>query len=214
MDKCLKKGLGLNERHFHPERPPECSPVKRNAEFAVPQETTDSDHAGPKTTGIGTEQYFRIRSTGVARIQKETALTVVSHLTCVGSTRDEIKSILDTNASSGIENILALCGDPPQGQGPFEPVEGGFRYAFELVEFIRKHYPRMGIGVAGFPEGHPEPPNRLQEIDHLKAKVDAGADYICPQLFLTTMNFMTFASAVNWPAFGCLSLPVLRRLPR
>ncbi|TKB27108.1 methylenetetrahydrofolate reductase [NAD(P)H] [Desulfopila sp. IMCC35006] len=128
----------------------------------------------------------------VLRIQKETDLTVVSHLTCVGSTRDEIRSILDTYASSGIENILALRGDPPQGQGPFEPVEGGFRYAFELVEFIRKHYPKMGIGVAGFPEGHPETPNRLQEIDHLKAKVDAGADYICTQLFFDNNEFYDF----------------------
>ncbi len=128
----------------------------------------------------------------VLRIQKDTDLTVVSHLTCVGSTRDEIKSVLDTYVASGIENILALRGDPPQGQGPFTPVEGGFRYAFELVEFIRKHFPQMGIGVAGFPEGHPETPNRLLEIDHLKAKVDAGADYICTQLFFDNNEFYDF----------------------
>ncbi len=128
----------------------------------------------------------------VLRIQKDTDLTVVSHLTCVGSTRDEIRSILDTYVASGIENILALRGDSPQGEGPFKPVEGGFRYAFELVEFIRKHYPQMGIGVAGFPEGHPETPNRLLEIDHLKAKVDAGADYICTQLFFDNNEFYDF----------------------
>lgn len=128
----------------------------------------------------------------VLRIQKDTDLTVVSHLTCVGSTRDEITSILDTYVASGIENILALRGDPPQGKGGFEPVEGGFRYAYELVEFIRRNYPRMGIGVAGFPEGHPETPNRLQEIDHLKAKVDAGADYICTQLFFDNNEFYDF----------------------
>ncbi|TKB05914.1 methylenetetrahydrofolate reductase [NAD(P)H] [Desulforhopalus sp. IMCC35007] len=128
----------------------------------------------------------------VVRIQEETDLPVVSHLTCVGSTRDEIKSILDTYSASGIDNILALRGDPPQGQGPFEPVDGGFRYAAELVEFIRKHQPQMGIGVAGFPEGHPETPNRLHEIDHLKAKVDAGADYICTQLFFDNNEFYDF----------------------
>ena len=128
----------------------------------------------------------------VVRIQEETDLPVVSHLTCMGSTRDEIKSILDTYSDSGIENILALRGDPPQGQGPFEPVEGGFRYAYELVEFIRKHHPQMGIGVAGFPEGHPETPNRLHEIDYLKAKVDAGADYICTQLFFDNNEFYDF----------------------
>lgn len=128
----------------------------------------------------------------VTRIQEETDLPVVSHLTCVGSTRDEIRSIADTYVASGIENILALRGDPPQGQGPFEPVAGGFKYAFELVEFIRKHYPQIGIGVAGFPEGHPETPNRLQEIDHLKAKVDAGADYVCTQLFFDNNEFYDF----------------------
>lgn len=128
----------------------------------------------------------------VVRIQEETDLPVVSHLTCVGSTRDEIKSILDTYVASGIENILALRGDPPQGQGAFKAVEGGFQHAVEMVEFIRKHFPKMGIGVAGFPEGHPETPNRLQEIDYLKAKVDAGADYICTQLFFDNNEFYDF----------------------
>ncbi|MDX2455407.1 methylenetetrahydrofolate reductase [NAD(P)H] [Desulfosarcina sp.] len=128
----------------------------------------------------------------VVRIQRETDLTVVSHLTCVGSTKDEIKSILDTYAESGIENILSLRGDPPKGK-VFEPVPGGFGYAAELVAFIRKHYPQMGIGVAGYPEGHPETPNRLLEMDYLKAKVDAGADYICTQLFFDNNAFYDFS---------------------
>ena len=128
----------------------------------------------------------------VVRIQQETELTVVSHLTCVGSGRDEIKSILDTYANSGIENILALRGDPPRDQNQFTPAEGGFKYAAELVAFIRRHYPQMGIGVAGYPEGHPETPNRLLEMDYLKAKVDAGADYICTQLFFDNREFYDF----------------------
>lgn len=128
----------------------------------------------------------------VVRIQQETDLTVVSHLTCVGSTKDEIKSILDTYAQSGIENILALRGDPPKGKA-FEPTPGGFGYAAELVAYIHKHYPQMGIGVAGYPEGHPETPNRLLEMDYLKAKVDAGADYICTQLFFDNNEFYDFS---------------------
>ena len=128
----------------------------------------------------------------VVRIQRETDLTVVSHLTCVGSTKDEIKSILDTYAESGIENILALRGDPPKGKA-FEPAPGGFGYAAELVAFIRRHYPQMGIGVAGYPEGHPETPNRLLEMDYLKAKVDAGADYVCTQLFFDNHAFYDFS---------------------
>jgi len=128
----------------------------------------------------------------VVRIQKETDLTVVSHLTCVGSTKDEIRQVLDTYEESGIENILALRGDPPKGQGSFQPTPGGFGYAVELVEFIKKNYPKMGIGVAGYPEGHPETPNRLLEMDYLKAKVDAGADYICTQLFFDNNEFYDF----------------------
>ncbi len=128
----------------------------------------------------------------VLRIQKETELTAVSHLTCVGSSQVELKSILDTYAGSGIENILALRGDPPRDKSKFKPAAGGFKYAAELVTFIRKHYPHMGIGVAGYPEGHPETPNRLLEIDYLKAKVDAGADYICTQLFFDNREFYDF----------------------
>jgi methylenetetrahydrofolate reductase (NADPH) len=128
----------------------------------------------------------------VVRIQQETELTVVSHLTCVGSARDEISSILDTYSASGIENILALRGDPPRGNGTFKPVAGGFSYAAELVSFIKKQYPQMGIGVAGYPEGHPETPNRLLEMDYLKAKVDAGADYVCTQLFFDNNEFYDF----------------------
>jgi len=128
----------------------------------------------------------------VVRIQKETDLTVVSHLTCVGSTRDELASILDVYSASGIENILALRGDPPSGKSSFKPVVGGFSYAAELVDFIKKRHPQMGVGVAGYPEGHPETPNRLLEMDYLKAKVDAGADYICTQLFFDNNEFYDF----------------------
>lgn len=142
----------------------------------------------------------------VVRIQKETDLTVVSHLTCVGSTRQEIESILDTYSASGIENILALRGDPPFGKKPFTPVKGGFKFAAELVEFIRKRYPQMGIGVAGYPEGHPETPNRLIEMDYLKAKVDAGADYICTQLFFDNNEFYDFAERCE---LSGISVPIL-----
>jgi methylenetetrahydrofolate reductase (NADPH) len=140
----------------------------------------------------------------VVRIQQETELPVVAHLTCVNATRDEIRSVLETYHQSGIKNILALRGDPPRGEANFTPVEGGFSYAVELVAFIRKEFPDMGIGVAGYPEGHPETPNRLKEIDYLKAKVDAGADYICPQLFFDNRDFFDFCerceiSGINIP---------------
>ena len=128
----------------------------------------------------------------VVRIQRETSLTVVSHLTCVGSTRDEIRAILEKYQASGIENIMALRGDPPAGQSSFVQTPGGFGKAAELVAFIKQHFPAMGIGVAGYPEGHVETPNRLKELDHLKQKVDQGADYICTQLFFDNHDFYDF----------------------
>jgi len=128
----------------------------------------------------------------VVKLQKETDLTIVSHLTCVGSTRDEMRSILEKYSESGIHNILALRGDPPKGEKNFVPTENGFYYASELVSFIKENFPEMGIGVAGFPEGHPECPNRLKEIENLKRKVDAGADYICTQLFFDNRDYYDF----------------------
>jgi methylenetetrahydrofolate reductase (NADPH) len=128
----------------------------------------------------------------VVRIQKETELTVVSHLTCVGSSRDEIYRILQKYEENGIENILALRGDPPKGQTDFCRHEDGFQFAADLVAFIKTNFPNMCVGVAGFPEGHPQTQNRLKEIDYLKAKVDCGADYIVAQLFFDNRDFYDY----------------------
>jgi methylenetetrahydrofolate reductase (NADPH) len=133
----------------------------------------------------------------VVRIEKETNLTAVSHLTCVCHTLDEMTAILDRYAASGVVNILALSGDPPRSVPNHDRSKDAFRYAEELVRFIRSRTnapdPRgFGIGVAGFPEGHPGCPNRLKEMDYLKRKVDAGADYICTQLFFDNRDFYDF----------------------
>jgi methylenetetrahydrofolate reductase (NADPH) len=133
----------------------------------------------------------------VVRINRQTSLTAVSHLTCVCHQRDELAAILDRYADSGIENVLALGGDPPRNMPDYDRGRDAFRYAAQLVEFIhaRTKVPDargFGIGVAGFPEGHPTTPNRLREMDHLKAKADAGADYICTQLFFDNHDFYDF----------------------
>jgi len=127
----------------------------------------------------------------VVRLQKETDLTIVSHLTCVGSSKSEIAEVLERYSQSGIRNVLALRGDPPKGE-TFKSVPNGFNYASELVRFIKKNFPNMGVGIAGFPEGHPDCPNRLKEMDFLKAKVDEGADYICTQFFFENRDFYDF----------------------
>jgi methylenetetrahydrofolate reductase (NADPH) len=133
----------------------------------------------------------------VVRIQNETRLTAVSHLTCVCHNQDELAAILDRYSSSQIENILALSGDPPRSIANFDRARDAFQYAEQLVRFIRSHPTPpdrrgFGIGVAGFPEGHPATPNRLKEMDYLKSKVDAGADYICTQLFFNNADFFDF----------------------
>lgn len=142
----------------------------------------------------------------VVRIQEETNLTVVSHLTCIGASKNQIQAILDDYNAHNISNIMVLRGDPPRGSSTplYHPV--GFKYAAELVAFIKKHYPNMGIGVAGFPEGHPETPNRLKEIDLLKAKVDEGADYICTQLFFDNRDFYDFRERCQ---IAGINIPIL-----
>ncbi|MDC7224084.1 MAG: methylenetetrahydrofolate reductase [NAD(P)H] [Spirochaetales bacterium] len=128
----------------------------------------------------------------VRRIKKESDHEVVAHLTCVGSTKEEVARILDDYDEGGIQNILALRGDLPPGMGEWNPSGRGFDHAADLVDFVKKRKPHFGIGVAGFPEGHPEAPNRLKEIDHLKEKVDRGADYMVTQLFFDNRDYYDF----------------------
>jgi methylenetetrahydrofolate reductase (NADPH) len=129
----------------------------------------------------------------VVRLRRESTLDPIPHLTCIGHTRAEIHAILERYAAAGVSNILALRGDPPRDGADLPP--GDFPRAIDLVREIRAAGEALGvpggfgIGVAGFPEGHPETPNTLRQIDHLKAKVDAGADWICSQMFFDNRTF-------------------------
>ena len=148
----------------------------------------------------------------VLRLRKTTALDPVPHLTCVGHTAAEIDSLLERYAAEGVSNILALRGDPPRGGSA--PIGGDFRHAAELVAHIRRFnqagrhpHPRgFGIGVAGYPEGHPDTPNTLRQMDHLKAKVDAGADWICTQLFFDNNAFYDWRERCELAGIG---VPIL-----
>lgn len=129
----------------------------------------------------------------VLRLHNSAQLTVMPHLTCVATTRDEIFEILTRYNEAGIENIMALRGDPPKGaEERAIPAGEGFPYAADLVAFIKQHFPQMSVGVAGFAEGHPATPNRVKEIEYLKAKVDAGADFIVTQLFFDNRDFYDY----------------------
>jgi methylenetetrahydrofolate reductase (NADPH) len=135
----------------------------------------------------------------VERIQRTTKLDPIPHLTCVCHNEEEIETILFRYAKSAIGNILALGGDRPTGI-VYDKSRDSFQHAIDLVKLIRRfnesgtHPDRrgFGIGVAGFPEGHPATPNRLREMDYFKAKVDAGADYIVTQLFFDNRDFLDF----------------------
>ena len=121
----------------------------------------------------------------LAKLKAQTSFELVAHLTMVNATPETLEKSLIEYQNLGIDNIMALRGDP----GEFGRPQG---HAIELVKLIRQKFSGMGIGVAGFPEGHPECPNRLQEIDYLKAKVDAGADFIGTQLFFDNHDFYDF----------------------
>jgi methylenetetrahydrofolate reductase (NADPH) len=144
--------------------------------------------AGGSTRELTHDLVLKLRST--------TELDPVPHLTCVGHTRSEITTILERYAAAGVSNIMALRGDVPRDWQDGSPWKD-FTYAADLVRFIKgfKGHPDprgFGITVAGFPEGHPETPNRLLELDRLKAKVDEGADAIITQLFFDNRDFYDF----------------------
>lgn len=128
----------------------------------------------------------------VKHIKERTGLEAMAHLTCVGHTRDELAAILDELAEAKIENVLALRGDPPKGAAKFEAVAGGFRYASELIEFIReKEYP-FSLGSACYPEGHLETQSRDEDLLNLKHKVDAGLDFVITQMFFDNAFYFDF----------------------
>jgi methylenetetrahydrofolate reductase (NADPH) len=127
----------------------------------------------------------------VKRIKHEVGIEPMAHLTCVGSTQDEIGAILDDLDAGGIENVLPLRGDPPRGETTFRPVEGGFRYANELVSYIRPKY-SFCLGGACYPERHPEAPSPEVDLENLKRKVEAGVDFLITNLFFDNQDFYRF----------------------
>jgi methylenetetrahydrofolate reductase (NADPH) len=131
----------------------------------------------------------------VDRIQREHRLTALAHLTCVNHTREEVRTLLEKIRALGCKNILALRGDPPGG-GVFQPTPGGFEFSSQLVQFIRAASD-FSIGAAGFPEGHIAcKDGKHADWNHLKSKVDAGADFVLTQLFFDNADFFEFRDYV------------------
>ena len=129
----------------------------------------------------------------VTRVKQEHGIEAMAHLTCAGSTREDLGAVLARISDSGIENVLALRGDPPKGQAEFTAVEGGFRYASELVRFIRdRHNSVLCLGGACYPEKHPECGNPAVDLQNLKRKVDEGLDFVITQLFFNNRHYFVF----------------------
>ncbi|MEZ6015086.1 MAG: methylenetetrahydrofolate reductase [NAD(P)H] [Planctomycetota bacterium] len=142
------------------------------------------------TYGAGGSTRDRTHSV-VTRIQSELGVTGMAHLTCSGSTRDEIRAVADRLAESGVENVLALRGDPPQGSGAYVPTPGGFAYATDLIAFLADHYD-LSIGAACYPETHPEATSPQKDLEVARAKQDAGAGFLTTQLFFDNALYWAF----------------------
>jgi methylenetetrahydrofolate reductase (NADPH) len=129
------------------------------------------------------------------QVKRRFGVRVASHLTCVGSTVEQLRGYLHEARARGIDNIVALRGDPPKGETAFRPVEGGLRYAAELVALIKQEYSNFGMAVAGYPETHQEALSPQADLENLQRKVAAGGEVVITQLFYDNSDFFRFRDA-------------------
>jgi methylenetetrahydrofolate reductase (NADPH) len=173
------------------------------------------------TCTYGAGGSTRDRTLGIVReVKARFGVPVASHLTCVGSTVDQLRTYLSSAREAGVDHIVALRGDPPRGQTTFTPVAGGLRYANELVDLVRRDFASFGVAVAGYPETHQEAPSADQDLENLKRKVDAGADVVLTQLFYGNDDFFRFrdraaAAGIDVPIVpGILPVTSLAQIAR
>ncbi len=179
--------FGLSFELFPPKTPESATQMWRTVDELMafePAMITCTYGAGGSTRGTTLEVLRGVRS--------RHAVPVASHLTCVGSSVDELRGYLRQAAAEGVEAIVALRGDPPKGETAFTPVAGGLRYAAELVALIREEFPEFGILVAGYPETHQEAVSPEADLENLKHKCAAGGDVVVTQLFYDNADFFRF----------------------
>ena len=179
--------FGLSFELFPPKTPESEAMMWRTVDDLMafePALITCTYGAGGSTRGTTLDVIEGVRS--------RHSLPVASHLTCVGSSVDELRSYLREAGDRGVSAIVALRGDPPKGETSFTPVADGLRYASELVALIRSEFPEFGILVAGYPETHQEAVNAEADLDNLKRKCDAGGDVVVTQLFYDNADFFRF----------------------
>jgi methylenetetrahydrofolate reductase (NADPH) len=179
--------FGLSFELFPPKTPESEAMMWRTVEDLMafePALITCTYGAGGSTRGTTLDVIEGVRS--------RHAVPVASHLTCVGSSVDELRGYLREAGDRGVSAIVALRGDPPKGETAFTPVAGGLRYASEMVALIRSEFPEFGILVAGYPETHQEALSAEADLENLKRKCDAGGDVVVTQLFYDNADFFRF----------------------
>ena len=164
--------------------------------FQTISELQDDDPAFVSVT-YGALGSTRDRTLNVVRrIKQETEIEAMAHFTCVGATVEELRGTLDEMRDIGIENVLALRGDPPQGETEWRQTSGGLKYSTELIELIIGEYP-FAVGAASFPEVHPEAPDLDHDLRFMREKVEVGASFLITQLFFDNDHYFEFVEAAR-----------------
>ncbi len=185
-DKFKERRQGISLEFFPPK-----SSVGKDAFMKVVNELTGFVPLYVSVTyGAGGTTQDRTLNT-LKWIKKETDLTVMSHLTCIGATKMSVSTLLKEYQGNGIDNILALRGDPPMNRPDFDPTQGEFKYARNLVDFVKK-YDFFSIAVAVYPEGHAQSPSIEKDMEYTKQKIDAGADFGITQMFFNNRYYYDF----------------------
>jgi methylenetetrahydrofolate reductase (NADPH) len=175
--------------------PPRTDDGQRNLEDALAELKKDSPDYASVTYGAAGST--RDRTVEVTKwIKQDLGLEAMAHLSCVGEPVDRLREILDEIAAAGIDNVLALRGDPPRGEDEWKPHPNGLEYSVDLIELIRSDYD-FCIGAACFPEVHPEAPDLEHDLQYLKRKVDAGASFLITQLFFDNEDYFRFVETAR-----------------
>jgi len=174
--------------------PPKTDEGARNLEEALASLSALDPTFVSVTYGAGGSPAQKVKTVDiVSRMKRDFGLEAMAHFTCVGATVDELRSTLDLMRERGVENVLALRGDPPQGQDEWTATQGGLRYSRELIELIRDEYD-FAIGAACFPEVHIHATDADSDLGYTKGKVDAGARFLITQLFFDNRFYYDFVA--------------------
>lgn len=185
-DMFVQRSKGISLEFF----PPKSADGKNSFMDAVKDLKSYNPLYVSVTYGAGGSTQERTSQT-LRWLKEETDLTLMSHLTCIGATEVFMEALLNDYMINGVDNILALRGDPPRNVPFFDQFGGDFRYAKDLVSFVRK-FNYFSIAVAVYPEGHQESPSIEKDIEYTKKKVDAGADFCITQMFFDNKYFYDF----------------------